>query len=88
MNLDYISKKQSNSDQQEKKFESQFQLRTRTSAGDSDSFGKTSELPAQAIKEYDHAVKNGLNLAGVAGSLNWLALRSRPDIAWAVSRAA
>eukprot|EP00971_Amphidinium_carterae_P086365 1709163-Amphidinium_carterae.1 len=64
------------------------QLRTRTSAGDSDSFGKTSELPAQAIKEYEHAVNNGLNLAGVGGSLNWFALRSRPDIAWAVSRAA
>eukprot|EP00971_Amphidinium_carterae_P020290 399852-Amphidinium_carterae.2 len=59
----------------------------RTSAGDSDSFGKTPDLPAQAIKEYDHAVKQGLNLAGVAGSLNWLAHRSRPDIAWAVSRA-
>eukprot|EP00971_Amphidinium_carterae_P247524 4914842-Amphidinium_carterae.1 len=59
----------------------------RTSAGDSDSFGKTPDLPAQVIKEYDHAVKQGLNLAGVAGSLNWLALRSRPDIAWALSRA-
>eukprot|EP00971_Amphidinium_carterae_P312523 6211752-Amphidinium_carterae.1 len=30
----------------------------------------------------------GLNLAGVAGTLNWLALRPRPDIAWAVSRTA
>eukprot|EP00971_Amphidinium_carterae_P278546 5529333-Amphidinium_carterae.1 len=76
LNLDYISKKQSSGDEQEggvtinqleyvvetlEKFQSQFQLRTRTSAGDSDSFGKTSELPAQAIKEYDHAVKQGLN---------------------------
>eukprot|EP00971_Amphidinium_carterae_P291477 5786409-Amphidinium_carterae.3 len=102
LNLDYISKKQSSSDQTEggvtinqleyvvetlEKFEGQFQLRTRTSAGDSDSFGKTPELPAQANEEHEHAVKQGLNLAGVAGSLNWLALRSRPDIAWAVSRA-
>eukprot|EP00971_Amphidinium_carterae_P149029 2954906-Amphidinium_carterae.1 len=38
----------------------------------------------------DHAaaVKKGLNLAAVAGSLNWVALRSRPDVSWAVSRAA
>eukprot|EP00971_Amphidinium_carterae_P143828 2850216-Amphidinium_carterae.1 len=40
---------------------------------DRDSFGKTSELPAQAIKKYDHALKNGLNTSGhsvgcVAGS--------------------
>eukprot|EP00971_Amphidinium_carterae_P187638 3724284-Amphidinium_carterae.1 len=55
------------------KFESQFQLRLRTSAGDSDSFGKIDELSPQAMKEYEHAVKENLNLAGIAGSLNWLA---------------
>eukprot|EP00971_Amphidinium_carterae_P231213 4588528-Amphidinium_carterae.2 len=52
----------------------------RMSAGDGDSFGKNAELPPQAIKEYERAVKNGLNLAGVAGSLNWLALRSRQSL--------
>eukprot|EP00971_Amphidinium_carterae_P019110 376184-Amphidinium_carterae.1 len=31
------------------KFKTQFQLRTRTSAGDGDSFGKNSNLPPQAI---------------------------------------
>eukprot|EP00971_Amphidinium_carterae_P311482 6190665-Amphidinium_carterae.1 len=47
-------------------------------------------LPDAAIKEYEIAKEKGLNLAGVAGTLNWLALRSRPDIAWprAVSRTA
>eukprot|EP00971_Amphidinium_carterae_P126228 2500614-Amphidinium_carterae.1 len=60
------------------KFESQFQLKLRTSAGDRD-FGKSSELPPQAVKEYEHAVKEKLKLVGTTGSLNWLALRGRPD---------
>eukprot|EP00971_Amphidinium_carterae_P172148 3413200-Amphidinium_carterae.1 len=38
--------------------------------------------------DYAASTKKGLNLAAVAGSLNWVALRSRPDISWSVSRAA
>eukprot|EP00971_Amphidinium_carterae_P221134 4390210-Amphidinium_carterae.1 len=93
LTLDYVDKKHSSDSLPEgsitinqlayvvetlEKFETQFQLRMRTSAGDGDGFGKTAEPPPQAIKEFEHAVKNGLNLAGVAGSLIWLALRSRP----------
>ena len=29
-----------------------------------------------------------INLPAIVGCLNWIALRSRPDIAWATSRAA
>eukprot|EP00971_Amphidinium_carterae_P045230 890007-Amphidinium_carterae.1 len=65
-----------------------FNLKGRTSPGDHDSFGQSEVLPDAAIKEYEKAKEKGLNLAGVSGTLNWLALRSRPDIAWAVSRTA
>ena len=31
---------------------------------------------------------NVINLLAIAGCLNWIALRARPDIAWGISRAA
>eukprot|EP00971_Amphidinium_carterae_P261412 5185957-Amphidinium_carterae.2 len=70
------------------KFDDTFNLKGKTSPGDHDSFGQSEVLPDAAIKEYEMAKEKGLNLAGVAGTLNWLALRSRPDIAWAVSKTA
>eukprot|EP00971_Amphidinium_carterae_P206137 4090959-Amphidinium_carterae.1 len=48
----------------------------------------TQQSTQQMQADHAAAVKKGLNLAAVAGSLNWVALRSRPDISWAVSRAA
>eukprot|EP00971_Amphidinium_carterae_P274394 5445248-Amphidinium_carterae.1 len=63
-------------------------LKARTSAGEAESFGMTQQSTQQMQADHAAAVKKGLNLAAVAGSLNWIALRSRPDISWAVSRAA
>eukprot|EP00971_Amphidinium_carterae_P324745 6454080-Amphidinium_carterae.1 len=57
------------------KFDETFCLKGRTSAGDHDSFGQSEILPDAAIKEYKRAKEKGLNLPGVAGTLNWLALR-------------
>eukprot|EP00971_Amphidinium_carterae_P011878 233946-Amphidinium_carterae.1 len=62
-----------------------FNLKGCTSSEDHDSFGQSEFLPDAAIKEYEKAKKKKLNLAGVSGTLNWSALQSRPDIAWAVS---
>eukprot|EP00971_Amphidinium_carterae_P073734 1458001-Amphidinium_carterae.1 len=64
------------------KFDETFNLKGRTSPGDHDSFRQSETLPDAAIREYEKAKEKGLNVAGVAGTLNWLALRSRPDIAW------
>eukprot|EP00971_Amphidinium_carterae_P271782 5392995-Amphidinium_carterae.1 len=63
-------------------------LKARTSAGEAETFGMTQQSTQQMQSDHAAAVKKGLNLAAVAGSLNWVALRSRPDISWAVSRAA
>eukprot|EP00971_Amphidinium_carterae_P214134 4249713-Amphidinium_carterae.1 len=48
----------------------------------------TQQSTQQMQADHAAAVKKGLNFAAVAGSLNWVAHRSRPDISWAVSRAA
>eukprot|EP00971_Amphidinium_carterae_P000711 14019-Amphidinium_carterae.2 len=61
------------------KFEDQFMLKARNSAGEAETFGMVQQ-PTQQM--------HGLNLAAVAGSFNWVALRSRPAMSWAVSRAA
>eukprot|EP00971_Amphidinium_carterae_P041633 817723-Amphidinium_carterae.1 len=70
------------------KLDDQFMLKSRNSAGDAETFGMTQQSTQQMQADYAASTKKGLNLAAVAGSLNWVALRSRPDISWAVSRAA
>eukprot|EP00971_Amphidinium_carterae_P343101 6482671-Amphidinium_carterae.1 len=70
------------------KFDEQFMLKSRNSAGDAETFGMTQQSTQQMQADYAASTKKGLNLAAVEGSLNWVALRSRPDISWAVSRAA
>ena len=56
-------------------------------------------MPADDVIDADAAVKASpklhynsdqvvINLPAIVGCLNWIALRSRPDIAWATSRAA
>ena len=39
-------------------------------------------------KLHYNSAKNLINLTAIVGYLNWIALRTRPDIAWATSRAA
>eukprot|EP00971_Amphidinium_carterae_P081541 1613148-Amphidinium_carterae.1 len=63
-------------------------LKSRTLAEDAETFGTTQRSTDQMQADYAASTKKGLNLAAVAGSLNWVALRSRPDISWSVSRAA
>eukprot|EP00971_Amphidinium_carterae_P231592 4596011-Amphidinium_carterae.1 len=53
-------------------FEHAFNLKNRTSAGECNTCGKTEELPPAVFKGSEHAVKEGQNLAGIAGSLGWL----------------
>eukprot|EP00971_Amphidinium_carterae_P127876 2532977-Amphidinium_carterae.1 len=48
----------------------------------------TQQSTQQMQADHAAAVKKGLNLAGMNESLNWVALFSRPNILWAVSRAA
>eukprot|EP00971_Amphidinium_carterae_P098590 1949807-Amphidinium_carterae.2 len=45
------------------------------------------QLTQQMQSDYAASTKQKLNLAAVAGSLNWVALRSRPGISWAFLRA-
>eukprot|EP00971_Amphidinium_carterae_P154108 3056351-Amphidinium_carterae.1 len=58
------------------RFEEQFMLKARTLAGKAESFEMTQQSTQQMQADHAVAVKKGLNLAAVAGSLNWVALRS------------
>ena len=40
------------------------------------------------LKLHYDSEQNVINLPAIVGCLNWIALRTRPDIAWATSRAA
>eukprot|EP00971_Amphidinium_carterae_P067467 1335996-Amphidinium_carterae.4 len=63
-------------------------VRARNATGAESSFGMVQQPTQQMQADHAVAVKKGLNLAAAAGSVNWVAVRSRPDISWAVFRAA
>ena len=46
-------------------------------------------MPSRSnIKPHYNSEQNLINLPAIVGCLNWIALRTRPDTAWAISGAA